>query len=149
MKLQHAAVTIDDYIRQFPEPVRKKLTSLRTLVRKLVPEAKEKISYGMPCFYLNGNLVYFAAHATHIGLYPTPSGITAFKKELAGYECSKGAIQFPTERTLPVDLISKIVRFRRSESLAKAGTRPAGKPARAKAAAARPTASARGRKPKK
>lgn len=124
----HSAVTVDDYIQQSPEAARKKLTDLRVLIRKLVPEAEEKISYGMPCFYLNGNLVYFAAHAAHIGLYPTPSGITAFRKELAGYECSKGAIQFPMEKALPVGLISRIVRFRRSESLAKARAKPGVKP---------------------
>lgn len=122
MKGDSGVSTIDQYIRQFPEPVQKKLADLRALIRKLVPEAEEKISYQMPCFHLNGNLVYFAAHAKHIGFYPTPSGITAFEKELAGYECSKGAIQFPMDKPLPTDLITKIVQYRRSENLARAGT---------------------------
>ncbi len=113
--------SIDQYIEQFPAPVRKKLAELRALIRKLVPEAEEKISYQMPCFHLNGNLVYFAAHAKHIGFYPTPSGITAFEKELAGYECSKGAIQLPMDEPLPTALITKIVQYRRSENLARAG----------------------------
>ena len=112
--------TIDEYIRLFPQPVREKLTALRKLIRQLVPEAQEKISYQMPAFYLNGNLVYFAAHAKHIGFYPTASGISNFKRELSKYQYSKGAIQFPLGKPLPVELVSKIVEFRVNENLGKA-----------------------------
>jgi len=118
-----AIATVDEYIRQYPVPVQKRLKALRALIRKLVPEAQEKISYLMPCFYLEGALVYFGAHTRHIGFYPTASGIAAFRAELAGYECSKGAIQLPMDRPLPTALLTKIVRFRKSENLARAAAR--------------------------
>jgi len=114
------ASTIDQYIGQFPASVRRRLQEVRELVRGLVPEAEERISYRMPCFYLHGVLVYFAAHTGHIGFYPTPSGISAFRNELAAYECSKGAVQFPLDTPLPAGLIRKIVRFRRAENVARA-----------------------------
>ncbi len=111
--------SIDEYIGAFPTNVRKKLTELRTLIRELAPDAAEKISYRMPTFYLNGNLVHFAAYSKHIGFYPTPSGITNFKKELANFKHAKGSIQFPIEDPLPLDLITKIVNFRVKENLSK------------------------------
>ncbi|HTZ52591.1 MAG TPA: DUF1801 domain-containing protein [Spirochaetia bacterium] len=126
MKLS-AAAAIDQYIDQFPAPARRKLQEIRKLVLGLVPEAEERISYRMPCFYLQGVLVYFAAHERHIGFYPTPSGISAFKSELAGYECSKGAVQFPLDKPLPAGLIRKIVNFRRAENVAKAAAVNRGK----------------------
>jgi uncharacterized protein YdhG (YjbR/CyaY superfamily) len=104
--------SIDDYINSFPENVQERLTQIRLLIRKIAPGAQEKISYQMPAFYLNGNLVYFAAHSRHIGLYPTPSGSTKFKHELSRYKQGKGSIQFPLEEPLPVELIKKIVKYR-------------------------------------
>lgn len=101
--------TIDDYISFFPEHVQKKLTELRVLIRQIAPDAQEKISYQMPTFYLNGNLVHFAAYAKHIGFYPTPSGIAKFKRELSGYKHAKGSVQFPLDRALPIELIKQLL----------------------------------------
>jgi uncharacterized protein YdhG (YjbR/CyaY superfamily) len=84
---------------------------------KTVAQASEKISYQMPTFYLNGNLVHFAAYKSHLGFYPTPSAILAFKKDLSDYVCSKGAIRFPLDKPLPIDLIQKIALFRVKENL--------------------------------
>lgn len=108
---------IDEYINKFPEEVQKKLQELRRVIRENAPEAEEKISYGMPTFYLKGNLVHFAAYSGHIGFYPAPSGIEAFKEELIGYKTSKGAIQFPLSQELPLELIRKIVQFRVRENI--------------------------------
>ena len=94
---------------------------LRNLIRQTAPEASEKISYQMPTFYLNGNLVHFAAHKAHIGFYPTPSAITRFAADLKPYQTSKGAIQFPVDHPLPKNLIKKIVEFRVKENMQKPG----------------------------
>jgi uncharacterized protein YdhG (YjbR/CyaY superfamily) len=110
---------IDDYIKKFPKEVQEKLQELRKVINENAPKAQEKISYGMPTFYLKGNLVHFAAYSGHIGFYPAPSGIEAFKDELMGYKTSKGAIQFPIAEDLPLDLIRKIVQFRVEENLKK------------------------------
>lgn len=107
---------IDEYIKKFPEDVQGKLEELRQLIGDNAPDAVEKFSYGMPTFYLNGNLVHFAAYRGHIGFYPAPSGIEAFKDELSLYKTSKGAIQFPIDEELPLDLIKKIVQFRVGEN---------------------------------
>ncbi len=111
---------VDDYIATFPPDVRALLETMRTAIRAAAPEATEKISYGMPTFALHGNLVHFAALKHHIGFYPTPSGITAFPQEMAPYTTTKGAAQFPLDQPLPLDLITRIVRFRVKENLAKA-----------------------------
>jgi uncharacterized protein YdhG (YjbR/CyaY superfamily) len=111
--------SIDEYIRSFPEHVQKKLAELRNVIKELAPEASEKISYQMPTFFLNGNLVHFAGHSKHIGFYPTPSGIEAFQSELSKYKYAKGSVQFPMEEPLPVELIKKIVRFRVEENIKK------------------------------
>lgn len=111
--------SIDEYISSFPEHIQEKLTELREAIREEAPEAQEKISYQMPTFYLNGNLVHFAAYSKHIGFYPTPSGIEAFKSELSKYKSAKGSVQFPMEEPLPIELIKKIVKFRVEESLKK------------------------------
>ena len=120
MKKNAAYVTIDEYIQMCPKDVQERLNTIRQLIRRIAPEAQEKIAYQMPTFFLNGNIVHFAAHTKHIGFYPTPSGITRFKRELAKYVSSKGAVQFPMEESLPVELIKKIVRFRVEENLRKA-----------------------------
>jgi uncharacterized protein YdhG (YjbR/CyaY superfamily) len=119
MKTKPGYASIDEYIETFPQHVQEKLRKLRQLIRKTAPDAKEKISYQMPTFYLNGNLVHFAAHARHIGFYPTPSGISKFKRELSKYESSKGSVQFPIEESLPIELIEKIVKFRVGENTKK------------------------------
>ena len=108
---------IDHYIASFPEETQMVLDKMRAIIKKAAPNAAEVISYGMPAFRQNGNLVYFAAWKTHIGLYPHSSGIAAFKKELSVYKNSKGAVQFPMDKPLPAGLITKIVKFRIKEDL--------------------------------
>lgn len=107
--------TIDDYIMQFPEDIRKKLNEVRAVIHKAAPEALEKISYGIPTFFLDENLIHFGAFKTHIGLYPTPNGLEAFKKELSQFKGAKGSVQFPHNQSLPLDLIRRIVEYRVSE----------------------------------
>lgn len=104
--------TIDDYISLCKEDVQIKLKELRLVIKELAPDATETISYQMPTFKLNGNLVHFAAYSKHIGFYPTPNAIVKFKNELVQYKTSKGAIQFPIDKPLPIELIKKIVEFR-------------------------------------
>jgi uncharacterized protein YdhG (YjbR/CyaY superfamily) len=111
--------TIDEYISQYPDNVKQILHKVRAVIKAAAPQATEKISYGMPGFYLKGNLVWFGGHAHHLGFYPKPSGIEAFKKELSVYKQSKGAIQFPLDQPIPYDLITKIVKFRVTENLKK------------------------------
>ena len=112
--------TIDEYISECPEEVRPVLQKIRSVIKEAAPQASEKISYQMPTFYLNGNLVHFAAHQNHIGFYPTPSGIEAFSDELSIYKSSKGAVQFPLDQPMPYELIGKITRFRVAENIKKA-----------------------------
>lgn len=107
---------IDEYIKNYPAEVQKKLMEIRNLINKLVPTAVEAISYGMPTFKLNGkNLVHFAAYKSHIGFYPTPSALSQFEKELSKYKTSKGTAQFKMDEELPVSLITKMVKFRIEE----------------------------------
>jgi uncharacterized protein YdhG (YjbR/CyaY superfamily) len=115
--------SIDAYIATFPEDIQAVLQALRATIRAAAPDAEEKISYQMPTFFLKGNLVHFAAFKQHIGFYPTPSAIEAFKPELSAYEVSKGAIRFPIDQPQPMELISKIVRFRVAENLDKAAAK--------------------------
>jgi uncharacterized protein YdhG (YjbR/CyaY superfamily) len=112
---------VDQYLDGVPNEVRAVLEELRATIRAAAPAATEKISYQMPTFYLNGNLVHFAAFKQHIGFYPTPSGIEAFKEKLAKYRSSKGAVQFPIDEPLPLALIAEIVRFRVAENTGKGG----------------------------
>ena len=112
--------TIDSYIAGFPEDVQLRLEKLRATIRKAAPEAEEAISYQMPTFKLHGNLVHFAAYKNHIGFYPAPSGIEAFKKEFSIYKYAKGSVQFPLDQPIPLELVSKIVKFRVAENQAKA-----------------------------
>lgn len=112
-----AAQSIDEYILQFPPNVQEILRELRKVIKEAAPEAKEKISWQMPTFVLQGNLVHFAAHARHIGFYPGTSGIETFKQELAGYKGGKGSVQFPIEKPLPYELIAEIVKFRAAENI--------------------------------
>ncbi|MFZ4400084.1 MAG: iron chaperone [Bacteroidales bacterium] len=111
--------TIDDYIAAFPEETQKRLTQVRETIKKAAPAAEEVISYSMPAFRKNGILVYFAAYSKHIGFYPTSSGILAFKDEISGYKAAKGSVQFPLDKPLPLELITKIVKFRLSENMQK------------------------------
>ena len=95
------------------------LGQMRATIKKAAPQAEEKISYAMPIFFLNGNLVHFAGYKNHIGFYPAPSGISAFNDELSKYKGAKGSVQFPLDEPLPLVLITKIVKFRVKENLEK------------------------------
>ena len=112
--------SIDEYIAQFSPTVQETLGKLRNVIKAAAPEAEEKISYQMPTFALKGNLVHFAAYQKHIGFYPAPSGIAAFKDELSAYKWAKGSVQFPVEKPLPYELISRIVKYRAAENMAQA-----------------------------
>jgi uncharacterized protein YdhG (YjbR/CyaY superfamily) len=111
--------SIDEYILQFSPEIQEKLSMLRKVIKEAAPDADEKISYQMPTFVLHGNLVYFAAFKKHIGFYPTPSGIGAFKEELAEYKGAKGSVQFPLDKPLPYELIKRIVEYRVAENMKK------------------------------
>jgi uncharacterized protein YdhG (YjbR/CyaY superfamily) len=117
--------TIDEYIAAFPADVQAILQKVRETIHKSAPEATEAISYQMPTFKLNGNLVHFAAFKSHIGFYPVPSGIEKFKKELSAYPQGKGSVQFPLDRPIPYALIARIVKFRVKENLEKAAAKRA------------------------
>ena len=116
MKKTEIPQNIDDYIAGCPGHVREKLVEMRATIRKAAPGAEEIISYRMPAFNQNGILVYFAAQTRHIGFYPTSSGVTAFKDKLGNFKSSRGAIQFPLDKPLPIGLIARIVRFRVREN---------------------------------
>ncbi len=115
--------TVDAYIAAFPPNIQHTLAELRATIRAAAPDATEKISYQMPTFAQAGNLVHFAVHKQHIGFYPAPSGIEAFREELAPYKSSKGAVQFPLGQPLPLDLIRRIVQFRVAENLTRAASK--------------------------
>lgn len=117
MDSKKAFKTIDEYIATFPKNVQTILEELRQAIKESAPKAEEAISYQMPTFRLKGNLVHFAAYKKHVGFYPTPSAIEAFKEELSGYETSKGTVRFPVDKPIPLDLVKRIVRFRVKENL--------------------------------
>ena len=110
---------ITDYILSSPAEVQPKLNQMRDAILEIVPEATEKISYGMPTFYLNGNVVHFAAFTHHIGFYPGAEGIEHFASEFGGYKFSKGAVQFPLDQPLPLELVKRITAFRKAQNLEK------------------------------
>ncbi|MCM3042233.1 DUF1801 domain-containing protein [Paenibacillus motobuensis] len=112
--------SIDHYISTFPPDIQEILEAIRQVIREAAPDAVEKISYQMPTFAQQGNVVHFAAFKNHIGFYPAPSGIDEFEQELAPYKAGKGTIQFPLGKPIPYDLITKIVKFRVAENIAKA-----------------------------
>ncbi|MEZ0371430.1 MAG: iron chaperone [Candidatus Sericytochromatia bacterium] len=107
---------IDAYIQAFPEQTQAKLNQIRQLIRAEAPDATEKISYQMPTYDLNGNLVHFAGYEKHIGFYPGAKGISTFEAELQPYKHAKGSVQFPLSKPLPQALIKRIVKFRAAEN---------------------------------
>lgn len=111
--------TVDEYMATVPEKVKPLLEQLRKTIRQAAPKAEEVISYNMPAYKQHGVLVYFAAAKEHIGFYPTSSPIIAFKEKLTPYKTSKGAIQFPIEKGIPVKLVKEIVKYRIAEDAAK------------------------------
>ena len=119
--------TIDEYIQAFPSDVGRLLERMRKAIQGAAPEAVEAISYQMPTFVLEGNLVHFAAFRSHIGLYPTPSGTEKLRGELSRYQTGKGSIRFPLDQPIPYGLITRIVEFRVKENLERAAARKRGK----------------------
>jgi len=110
--MKNTAPDINTYIADFPEDVQAILQQVRATIHKAAPEATEDIKYAIPTFVLNGNLVHFAAFKSHIGFYPTPTGIEEFEKELSVYKQGKGSVQFPLDQPMPLDLITRIVKYR-------------------------------------
>jgi uncharacterized protein YdhG (YjbR/CyaY superfamily) len=107
---------VDTYISAFPDDMQKRLQQLRVTIKESAPGAEEVISYQMPAYKFHGMLVYFAGYKNHIGFYPTASGISKFKNELSIYKGAKGSVQFPIDKPLPLDLVSRIVKFRIQEN---------------------------------
>ena len=112
---------IDKYIESFDPKIKKTLKEIRNFIKKEVPEATEKISYGMPTFYLNGNLLHFAAFKDHYGFFPSPSGVEDFEKELAPYRSGKGTLRFSFDQPIPWNIIQKVIHFRVKENMNKGG----------------------------
>ena len=110
-----SVASIDEYIEGFPPEVQVRLQQIRETIHAAAPEATEAISYQMPTFKLNGNLVHFGAFKHHIGFYPAPTGIEAFAAELARYQSAKGSVRFPFDEPLPLDLVRRIVLYRVAE----------------------------------
>jgi uncharacterized protein YdhG (YjbR/CyaY superfamily) len=119
MKDNKEAKTIDEYIARFPKEIAENLQKLRKTIKEAAPDTEESMSYQMPAFRLNGILVYFAAFKDHISFFPTSSGVAAFRKYLADYKTSKGTIQFPLNKPIPIDLVKNIVKYRARENLKK------------------------------
>lgn len=115
-----AIKTTDEYIAGFPKEVQLVLQKMRAIIKKAAPKATETISYGIPTFVLDGNLVHFGGYKNHIGFYPAPNGIEAFKKELSKYEGSKGTVKFALDKPLPSGLITQIVKYRIEKNKEKA-----------------------------
>ena len=114
---QTAPKDIDEYIAGFPNDVQQILKKIRMTIRKAAPDAQETIKYRMPTFILKGNLVHFAAFKKHIGFYPVPRGVEPFKDELSVYEGEQSTVRFPLDKSIPLELISRIVKFRVKKNL--------------------------------
>ena len=113
--------TIDEYIESFEPKIQKTLKEIRNFIKNEVPEAAEKISYGMPTFYLNGNLIHFAAFKDHYSFYPCPRGINTLEKKLAQYRTGKATLKFSIDKPIPWDIIKQVIQFRVKEKLTKTG----------------------------
>lgn len=107
--------TVEMYIAGFPPDVQDILQKIRAIIKEEAPAAAERIAYGMPTYTLEKNLIHFSAYGRHIGVYPTPTGIDAFKDELAAYKNAKGSVQFSLSEPIPYDLIRRITRYRVAE----------------------------------
>lgn len=114
------AKNIDEFIEQYPEDIQAKMQRLRLAILKIVPDAEQTLNYGIACFKWHGNLIFFSGYKNHIGVYPRPKG---FETELAPYKGGKGTIQFPHEKPIPLTLITKVVKARMKENLARETSR--------------------------
>ena len=121
------SASVDEHIAQFPAAVQERLQKLRNTIQKAAPKAEQTINYGIPTFKLEGNLVHFAGYKNHIGFYPGSAPVDIFKKELAGFETSKGAVRFPHDKPIPYPLVTQIVKFcvKRNTEKAAAKKKPA------------------------
>lgn len=120
MDSKKTAADIDSYIAGFPKEVQLILQTVRTTIQKAAPDATEAMAYGIPTFKWNGrNLVHFGGFKAHIGFYPAPQGLEAFKAELSKYKGAKGSVQFPLDQPMPLTLITKIVKYRVGEEEAR------------------------------
>ena len=119
MKSKKAGFTsIEEYIAACPEQSQNFLRTIRATIKEIAPTAREKISYQIACFELNGkNLVHFAGWKNHVSMYPTPAGSEAFNKEIAKYAGGKGTTKFLLDEPLPLKLIRQIVKFRVADNL--------------------------------
>jgi uncharacterized protein YdhG (YjbR/CyaY superfamily) len=115
--------SIDEYIAGFPKETQQILEQIRITIKRAAPMAMETIKYEMPAFTLKGNLIYFAAFKNHIGMYPVPTGDEAFNNEISQYKRAKSTVRFPLDRPIPYELITRMVKFRISESRLKAEKR--------------------------
>ena len=115
-------IDIDDYISGLPSDIQQIFQQIRMTVKKTAPDSEEVISYGMPAFKLNSNLVWIGAFSKHIGFYPKVTGTDALKKELLNFKGTKGSVHFPLDKPMPLDLISEMVRVRFSENLQEANS---------------------------
>jgi|SRR5690606_35683593 len=114
------AMTVDEYIAGFPKETQEVLEQIRSLIKKTAPAAVEKISYAIPAFNLNNqNIIYFAGYKNHVSVYPVPKGDEAFQKEIAGFRTGKGTLQFPLDKSLPLQLIKKVVKHSINENAEK------------------------------
>ena len=111
--------SVEEYIKQFPEDVQEKLNQIRSVILDAAKDAEETISYNMPAYKQNGVIVYFAGYKSHIGFYPTSKGVAAFAAELKEFKISKGTIQFPLDKKIPVSLVKKIVKHNLKANLSK------------------------------
>ena len=103
-----APETIDAYIAAQPEAVQKYLNQVREAIRMALPEAEERISWSMPTYWKGHNIIHFAGFKKHVGLYPGPEAVVEFAEQLKEYKTSKGAVQLPLNRPLPLELIAEI-----------------------------------------
>jgi len=115
----NTSIDVDTYIATFPTDIQERLQQLRTIIKEQVPQAEEKISYGMPAYKLSKMLVYFAGYAKHTGFYPGAACILAFKEQINSYKSAKGSVQFPHSKPLPTELIRQMIAFRLKENLIK------------------------------
>ena len=118
MATKKGFASVAEYLGSFPPDVRKVLKEMRATIKDVVPTAKEKISYQIACFELNGkNLVHYSAWKKHVSMYPIPAGSEAFNKAVSKYTAGKGTIQFPLDKPLPLKLIRQVVKYRVVDNL--------------------------------